>query len=73
MSSTSVDTQQQHVASTESLTQRKSKHHRTKTEDIEVVPQYCQERFILSGYRLNLTVKEALMSLFSLHNETMYV
>jgi hypothetical protein len=45
----------------------------SKPEEYEFIPKYAIERFILSGYRLNLSLKECFLSLFTLHNETMYV
>ncbi len=41
--------------------------------DFDCIPEHAIERFIITGYRLNLTWREAFLSLFSLHNETMYV
>jgi adiponectin receptor len=62
-----------HPSNGTSVVVRKQKFCCSKPEEYEFIPKYAIERFILSGYRLNLSLKECFLSLFTLHNETINI
>jgi adiponectin receptor len=49
------------------------KGYRSTHEDYEKLPKHLPEPYIMSAYRVNFTFFEALLSLFSWHNETVNI
>lgn len=62
-------TENQEQQSTQSII----KYYRSLTTEYHSLPAHVPEPYIMSSYRVNLTFKEALLSLFALHNETMNI